>query len=169
MVKVRMSDGQLESSGKIKNATPAFGSLTIDDATGLAVTNVALTVMAGAPMAAGESYGTTVALATGKITILRAGKYRVGFSLGEVVGVNSQAAIYSVHKNATELSPKICAKITQPATALAIVSLAAEGIVDLAVGDEIALFTSGSTGACTVKRARLNVVQLSDATSDQTA
>lgn len=144
-------------------ARPNYAELTIDDNTGVVLTTpTTATAVAGAPMANGEFFGAGVALAAGSITIDRAGRYRVGFHAGELVGVNSQALQLLVYKNAANLSPQIAAKITQPSTALPIVALSAEGILLLAKGDVLVLRAIGSTGNVTVKRLRFYAVQIDD-------
>lgn len=144
-------------------ARPHYGSLVIDDATGVVLTTpTSAADIKGSPMAAGESNGCTLSATDGSITIVRPGKYRIEFAAGEIVGVNSQAVIVEVYKGAAVLAKAVLAKITQPATALPIVSLAAGGIVDLERGDVITFRATASTGNFTCKRGRFSVTQLDD-------
>ena len=140
-----------------------YGALVIDDGTGVVLTTpTSAADIKGAPMAAGESNGCTLSATDGSITIVRPGRYAVSFAAGEVVGVNNQALTIEVYKGAAVLAKALLAKVTQPATALAIVSLAASGIVDLEKGDVLTLRATGSTGNVTVKRLRFSAVQIDD-------
>lgn len=144
-------------------ARPHYASLVINDGTGVVLTTpTSATAITGAPMALGEANGATPLVSAGSLTISRPGRYRIGFHAGELVGVNNQALTLEVYKNGAVITNAILAKITQPATALAIVSLSAEGIENLERDDVLVLRATGSTGNVTVKRLRFFAVQLDD-------
>lgn len=146
-----------------------YAALTIDDATGVVLTTpTTAAAIKGSPMAVGlvssaVDENPSQSATNGTITIARPGVYEVGFSAGEIVGVNSQAAIIEVYKNAAVLSPAVLAKVTQPATALAIVSLAASALVSLARGDVLDFRATASTGNFTCKRGHFYARQIRDA------
>lgn len=148
--------------------------LFVDDATGVVLTTPTVaTTIAATPLKCGKSSGATMVAAEGSastdgiITVVRSGRYRVGFSLGEVVAAGSgvavtvEAYLNNAVLDATTLGA-ILAKITQPTTALAIVHLSAEGFVDMVPGDTIRFKATASTGNFAVKRGRLWVTQTDD-------
>lgn len=160
-------------------ARAAYGEYTIDDGTGLVMTTpVALTQVMGSPVALGAADQVTqAAIAAAALTVVRSGLYEVFFHLNEITGVNAQALVASIEVNRaaagfvepSSLSPvqaRIVDKLTQPATALAIVGLHGSGFLNLLKGDVVALFASASTGNLTSKRAHWGIRQVTD-TSEQ--
>lgn len=144
----------------------------VDDGTGVVLTTpTTATTIAATPLKAGKSNGCTLSVAEGSavdgiVTIARAGRYRIGFHCGEIVGVNSQAMIVEAYVDNAVIastSGAINAKLTQPSTALAIVSLAASGLVDLTIGQTVRFKATADTGNFTVKRGRFFVQQVDDA------
>jgi hypothetical protein len=148
---------------------PHYAEMYVDDGTGVALTTpTSATTIASTPLKAGKSNGVTMSAAedsavTGIMTFARSGRYRVSFHCGEIVGVNSQALIVEAYVNDAVVSPAINAKLTQPATALAIVSVAASGYVTVTAGDTLRFKATASTGNFTVKRGRFSVEQVDDA------
>ncbi len=146
-----------------------FADLYIDDGTGLVLTTpTALTDIAGALVLQNQADGIVVDVTLDTFTVQRSGIYEAGFTHGEIVGVNTQAIVATVVVDGAEPTPagagaKITAKLTQPATALAIVSLAASGFLNLKKGQVVKFQASASTGNLTLRRSHMWLRQVTDA------
>jgi hypothetical protein len=164
---IRDLNGRVNNMGLTTD--PQVGELTVDDSTGVVLTTpTTAAALKAAPVALGKSRGgVALSVANGTITVNRSGLYQVWASCGKITGVNSQAVTLDVFEkvgsaSAAATSPAIHAEITQPSTALATVSLASNGLVEVTDGDAAAgaIFDfrmSGSTGNVTCKSARLGL------------
>lgn len=146
--------------------------LYVNDNTGVVLTTpTTATTIAATPLKCGKSSGCTMVAAEdaastdGIITVVRSGRYRIGFVCGEVTGVNSQALIVEAYVNNAVIVPAINAKMTHIATtALPICNLSADGFADLVAGDTVRFkATAGVAGDFTCKRGRFWVTQVDDA------
>lgn len=128
-------------------ARPAFAQIALTGSVAL-TTPTAATILAGANMAAGladpavSAGGFVVAATSGTITVPRAMKARVRYSLSEITVVNGQVVTAQVYVGSTASG----GKCVQTQLTAAPCQVAGEVILSLAAGDVVTLKIIGSTG-----------------------
>lgn len=166
MTRVRVNSDNLPAAPGL-NADNDFGCLSIRDGTGVVLTTpTSLTVIAGSPMVAGRSYGTTVSATNGTLTIVRPGDYEVHAEVNLMVAVNSQAIVVEVQKNDASFPAAdgggLQTSFTQAATAVNTAMPGLSRIVRLVTGDVLKTKISASTGNATIKDFNFYVRQVND-------
>lgn len=145
MAKVTGADGTQVPQGFVTR--PAFAQIRLTGSVAL-TTPTAATILAGANMAAGladpaaSAGGFVVAATSGTITVPRALKARVRYSLSDITVVNGQVITAEVYVGSTASG----GKCIQTQLTAAPCQVAGEVILSLAAGDVVTLKIIGSTG-----------------------
>lgn len=145
MAKVTGADGTQVPQGFLSR--PTFAQIRLTGSVAL-TTPTAATILAGANMAAGladpaaSAGGFVVAATSGTITVPRAMKARVRYSLSEITVVTTQVITAEVYVGTTASG----GKCVQTQLTGAPCQVAGEVILSLAAGDVVSLKIIGSTG-----------------------
>lgn len=163
MTRVRLNNDNLPAAPGL-NADPDFIDVFVEAWASASNPTAEVVDTAAAELVLGESYGMTLALATGLITVNRPGRYLVGFNFGQVSSASASGVIeFQLQKNSANLSNTCLAKILEPAVAANFVSMAASRVLTLAKGDTLRVVCTGTVGGIiTVQRGNIYAMQLSD-------
>lgn len=148
------------------NADPDFIDVFVEGWASAANPTAEVVDTAAAELVLGESYGMTLALATGLITVVRPGRYLVGFDFGQVSSASASGVIeFQIQKNSANLTNTCLSKVLQPAVAANFMSMNACRVLTLAKGDTIRVVCTGTVGGVvTITRGCIYAQQLSDGT-----
>jgi hypothetical protein len=111
--------------------------------------------------------GVAIDLATGTVTIERAGIYELELILSKFSSASASGVMnFTIQKNSAALTPTITLGVLQPAVAANHMSAHCKGLAALVVGDVIRVVVTGTTGGViTIVSGRIIVRQISDATA----
>lgn len=169
---VRMNQDGKEFSGTGPvNATPAFGELILAGATpGVIATGSSAEVYDSAlstsgGCVAGAAYGVTQTIASGLLTIVRAGVYEVGLDLQDFSCTTATGNVaFDVQKNAAAIAGDNVMKLTNLA-AVGKSSASMKRFLTLAKDDTIRVVVTAASTVVTVTGGRLYVKQIADAST----
>lgn len=145
------------------------GSLFIDDATGfVSATTPTAEVIDAAPVTVGFTSGMTGAVATGSLTVSRAGRYRASVNLGSVLSGNASVVTVELYKNAAVLAATAAAGgaakciLTMAGTAVVMSGGIVPCLTTAVPGDVYDVRVTGTVGTITIKNYRFELVQVDD-------
>lgn len=154
------------------DAKPHYGSLFVSDTSGITTAGTSAEVLTsavvsgGSTLTAGECYGITATLATGRLTIARAGIYRIALTAHVLAG-NAGICTLEVLKNGAEFSSSASALggdvigiLKMQAAAATETLVIAPVLRKLAVGDYLTIRATGSVTSLNSKELNLTVEQV---------
>lgn len=152
----RSADNRNHPDGLV--SAPQFAFLNVGASLAVTTPTVATTITAAGAWANTRSSGVIVDATAGTVTITKAGLYRVNYGFSEITGVNSQ--VLTIQPFIATTGQGGACRVTQPATAVAVLQLSGEALLSCAVGDVITLRVIASTGNFTTATGFFNVMEV---------